>query len=70
MLKTWTCNNFKGHYPVPTALVVTADNIELAVTMIEEELERQGLQQTIQPEQLIPCPTHHRYVRILSNGDY
>jgi hypothetical protein len=69
-MKTWTCNNFKGHYPVNTALVVTADNIELAIIMVETQLIREGLQQTIEPEQLIPLPIHHRHVRILCNGDY
>lgn len=61
-MKTWTCNSFKGHYLVGTALVVTADNIELAITMIETQLIQIGLQQTIVPEQLIPLPTHHRHV--------
>lgn len=70
MLKTWTCNNFKGHYPVGTALIVTADNVDLAIDMIEAELERIGLPQTINREQLIPCPTHHRYLRILNDGNY
>ena len=69
-MMTWTCNNFKGHYPVSTALVVSADNIDLAIMLIERKLREEGLQQTIKPEQLIPLPTHHRYIRILCNGDY
>ena len=67
---TWTCTNFTGHYPVPVALVVTADNIEVAIKLVEDELSKIGLPQTIKPEQLVPLPTHHRHVRILSNGDY
>jgi len=69
-MTTWTCNDFKGHYPVGTALIVSADNIKLAITLVEKELDRIGLPQTIKPEQLIPCPTHHRYVRVLNNGNY
>lgn len=69
-MNTWTCNNFKGHWPVGSALVVTADNIELAIMIVERKLREEGLQQTIKPEQLIPLPTHHRYVRILVDGNY
>ena len=69
-MMTWTCNNFKGHYPIPTALVVTADDIKLAIYLIEKHLLSIGLPQTIKPEQLVPLPTHHRHVRILNDGDY
>jgi hypothetical protein len=69
-MMTWTCNNFTGHNPVGTALVVTADNIEQAILMIERELIACNLPQTIKPEQLIPLPTHHRHIRILCDGDY
>lgn len=69
-MMTWTCNNFEGHYPVGRALIVTADNIELAIQLVEQELKTHGLPQKIKPEQLIPYPTHHRYVRVLCNGDH
>jgi hypothetical protein len=69
-MMTWTCNNFTGHYPVGTAAVVTADNVALAIQLLEAELVRQGLPQQIKPEQLIPMVTSTRKVRILCNGDY
>lgn len=69
-MTTWTCNNFKGHNPVGSALVVTADNIELAILLVERKLMQEGLEQTIKREQLVPLPTHHRHVRVLCNGDY
>jgi hypothetical protein len=69
-MKTWTCNNFKGFWPVGTSLVVTADNIDLAIALVEAELEKEGLPQTVKPEQLVPLPTRHRYIRILNNGSY
>ena len=68
-MKTWTCNNFNG-YEYYGSLTVTADNVQLAITMIETQLIQMGLQQTIKPEQLVPLPTHHRHVRILWNGEY
>ena len=68
-MTTWTCNSFAGHWPVGTALVVTADNIELAIKLVEGKLAEEGLSQKIKAEQLIPLPTHHRYVRILNTGE-
>jgi len=69
-MTTWTCNNFKGHYPVGTALVVSAEDIKLAIYLVETKLDSIGLPQIIKPEQLVPCPTHHRYVRILNDENY
>jgi len=69
-MTTWTCNDFKGHYPVGTALVVSADNVGLAIILVEAKLEEMGLHQTIKPEQLIPFITNHRYVRVLNDGNY
>lgn len=69
-MMTWTCNNFTGHYPVGVAAVVTADNVELAIILLEAELTRIGLPQKIKAEQLIPMVTSTRKVRILCDGDY
>lgn len=69
-MKTWTCNSFKGHYPVGVGAVVVAENIETAIIRLEEDLNLAGLPQTIKPEQLTPLPRYHRYVRILTNGEY
>ena len=69
-MMTWTCNNFKGHYPVGTSLVVSAETVDMAIILCERELEAIGLKQTIKRYQMIPFPTHHRYCRILQTGDY
>jgi len=69
-MKTWTCNNFKGHYPVGTAAVVSAETVEVAIIWLEKELNERGLPQTIQPVQLIPMVTSTRKVRILCDGNY
>ena len=68
-MKTWTCNNFTGHF-VTTALVVTAENVEMAIILVERELAERNLPQKIQPDQLVPLPTRHRHIRILQDGDY
>jgi hypothetical protein len=54
-LKTWTvrCAN--------CAIVVTADDIDLAIASIQK---RYGI--TVQRSELIPLPTHHRYARMLT----
>lgn len=59
-----------GHFPVGLAAVVTADNIDLAIQLLELKLQEMRLPQKIDREQLVPLPTHHRYVRILHDGDY
>ena len=69
-MTTWTCNNFIGHWPVGTSLVVTAETVAMAIILIETKLDSVGLPQTIKPEQLVPLPTHHRNVRILQDGNY
>jgi len=69
-MKTWTINNFKGHWPVGTAAVVTAESVEMAIIWLEKRLDEEGLPQTIKPEQLIPVVTSSRWVRILNDGEY
>ena len=50
------------------AIVVTADNVDLALGMIESALFNQHIGPIeIKREELIPLPVHHRYVRILYN---
>ena len=71
-MKVWTCNNFRGHWPVGTAAVVAADSIERACDVLSEMLAEEGLPQEIKPEQLQECPVPEVGfgVRILNDGDY
>jgi hypothetical protein len=69
MMNTWTITDFEGHYPVGTAAIVIAENVNMAITILEDKLKQEGLQQQIKPEQLIPMAAGARYVRILNNGD-
>jgi hypothetical protein len=69
-MKTWTCRRFDGHWPVGTALVVTAENIDVAIDLVEKELAARDLPQKIEQDQLVLLPTHCRHVRILCDGDY
>lgn len=52
------------------AIVVTADDVHLAIGLIHKALKEQykdtlHIPRTISPEDLIPLPTHHRYCRVL-----
>ena len=69
-IMTWTITDFDGHYPVGTAAVVTAESVEVAIVLLEKELDNIGLPQKIKPEQLIPMVTGSRKVRILNDGNY
>ena len=63
-MTTWTyCNS-------TIAIVVTADNVDLAIEMINKELfERSITFLEVKREYLIPLPTHHRYLRTLYDRD-
>lgn len=42
-LRVFSCDNFKGHYPVGNTIVVMATDEEVARAMIEKELKDAGL---------------------------
>lgn len=67
-MMTWTCK-FKGHY-LPGYAVVSADNVDLAIILLQKELGYHGLTVEIKREDLIPMVTKTRKVRVLFNGDY
>jgi hypothetical protein len=69
-MKVWTIEGFDGVFINLTSAIVTADTVELAIVLLEKELERIGLKQTIKPELLIPYSTTTRNVRILNDGNY
>lgn len=69
-MQTWTCNNFKGHYPVGVGAVVTAKTIEQACLKLEIELAEHGITQKVLPTQLVLFPTKNCHVRILADGNY
>lgn len=69
-MPTWTITDFKGHWPVGCAAVVTAENTEMACRWLERELAARGLPQQIKPQQLVPVVTSTRWVRILNDGNY
>ena len=67
-MKVWTCNDFKGHWPVGAAAVVVAPSREEAKRLLLAELDANGLHQKadidLQAVPLVPL------VRILFDGNY
>lgn len=62
-LMTWTYSNSD------IAIVVTADNIELAMEIVQSALDVRQIDRKVKPEYLIPLPTHHRHMRTLYDKD-
>lgn len=61
-MTTWT---FSNSY---VAIVVTADNVHIAIALIKDQLANRGYNHcVVSPEDLILYPVHHRYIRTLFN---
>lgn len=60
-MKTWTAEVYGRCF------VVTADHVRLAVTMIEDDLISSNIiNPIVENKDLVPLPTHHRYLRQLT----
>lgn len=70
-MKTFTCNSFKGHWPVGTAAVVCAENWDEAAQKLSAALIGMGLDGKITAQDMIQFPLNEREsVRILCDGNY
>ena len=69
-MNVYTCNTFRGHWPVGTAAVVVAQTPEMAAESLEIYLGNNGLAQTIKPEQMERLSTYVPTIRILNDGNY
>jgi len=69
-MKVFTCNNFYGHYPVGSAAVVVADDVNVAKQMLLDELRRVGLDPGDRKLEMIQVHTSKPRVIILVDGDY
>ncbi len=68
---TYTCTDFKGHYPVGTAAVVTAGSPEEAAQLLNAELKLRGLPGDAKPENMLRFPAQKgEKCRILLDGNY
>lgn len=70
-MKTYTCRDFTGHWPVGAAAVVRADNEEEAAAVLNRELrEVHGLAGDAEPANMILFPHPKERVRVLVDGNY
>jgi len=69
-MRVYTCNDFRGVYPVGTAAVVIAPNRNRALQLFLQELKRIGLEQSPEDFSLLPLSNSQESVTILRDGDY
>ena len=70
-MKTFTNNNFTGHYPVGTSAVVRAKNAVEAADKLNAALKEVGLKGDAEVKDMIVFPISNiDDVRILNDGEY
>lgn len=62
--------SFTGHWPVGTSALVVAESEQDAATQLAVALVDSGLEQGINPEEMIYVSSTFPAVIILNNGDY
>lgn len=68
-MKVYTIKGFRGHYPVGTAAIVVAENLDRATELINHELDSEGLP-PIHTDELTEVDLSEESVDLLCNGDY
>lgn len=69
-MKVFTCSTFDGYYPVGAAAVVVAGNAMDAARILEEELSKIGLDQTVNHNNMTELNTSDLNCVILQDGNY
>ena len=69
-MKVFTTTGFKGHYPVGTAAVVVAESKEKAAALLNVELKRKGLPDTVKSTDMRQLRQDRISVNILCDGNY
>lgn len=70
-MKTYTCNNFTGHYPVGSAAIVRAKDAVEAADKLNAALKDAGLEGDAEVKDMLAFPIGPTDdVRILVDGNY
>lgn len=69
-MQIYTCTKFKGHWPVGVAAVVVAKTRSMACYLLEQELEKAGLKQSLSMDDMKPLSKAVQSAVILNDGDY
>lgn len=67
-MKIFYNNTFSGHYPVPTAAVIIAENKQRAIKLLNGELVRHGLPADVRS--VVEISTACERAVIIQDGDY
>lgn len=69
-MRVWTCNSFKGFWPVGASAAVVAESEDAARQMLDCELRRIGLTGLRETDELVELEVDAPGVRILQDGEY
>lgn len=69
-MNVYVNNGFTGHWPVGTAAVVVAEDKQQAAQLLEAELTRAGLHQSIDAEAMSEVDTRTAGAMVLRDGNY
>lgn len=69
-MRVWTCNDFKGYWPVGSAAVVVADSESEARAALDDELRRMGLDGLRDRDEVVELDTTSPRVSVLWDGNY
>lgn len=71
-MKVFTCNSFKGVWPVGTAAVIVAESKETAFSLLSSALSGRGMKQSPEftVDEIDELDTSVPSVEILCDGDY
>ncbi len=69
-LHVYTCTSFAGHWPVGTAAVIIASNRPNAAKLLQKTLEKMGLKQQVEEEDLKYLRLDRAQAIVLRDGDY
>jgi hypothetical protein len=69
-MRVFTCNEFRGHWPVGTAAVIVAHDGETAWQLLAQEIASQGLPPLRSDDKIEEIDMTTAGVRILNDGNY
>ena len=69
-MNVYTCNSFRGYYPVGAAAAIVAENVSEATKLLNEKLKSMSLDNSVGEEQLNVIDQTKKSVLILVDGNY
>lgn len=69
-MRVYICTKFKGYYPVGAAAIAVAPSKSMAVRLLEAELAKVGLPQTLERSWVEEVDTATMAANVLVTGDY